>query len=73
MTTTATKNCKKCGAAFTASANDYTVNCPAHRGRAASAAKVIASTTVTCTCGKTVYTDGFGHATGNTCPRGCDG
>lgn len=28
-----TKHCKTCGAAFEASAADYTVNCPAHRGR----------------------------------------
>lgn len=31
--TAKTKTCRKCGAEFTASANDYTVNCPEHRGR----------------------------------------
>lgn len=25
-----------------------------------------------CRCGKTVYVDGFGHRTGNTCPRHCE-
>lgn len=26
------KNCKTCGKPFMSSANDYTVNCPEHRG-----------------------------------------
>ena len=29
-----TRYCRTCGAPFTASKNDYTVNCPDHRGRA---------------------------------------
>ncbi len=33
MTSSDTRYCRKCGKAFTASPNDYTVNCPEHRGR----------------------------------------
>jgi hypothetical protein len=33
MANTHTKHCKTCGAPFEASRSDYTVNCPAHRGR----------------------------------------
>jgi len=29
------------------------------------------ATPVNCHCGKTVIVDGFGHRTGNTCPRHC--
>ena len=33
-----TRYCRKCGKPFTASKNDYTVNCPEHRGRATTSA-----------------------------------
>lgn len=65
---TAVRHCRKCGAPFAASRADSTVHCPAHRGRAARAAKVADSKTVICGCGKTVIVDGFGTKTGNTCP-----
>jgi DNA-directed RNA polymerase subunit RPC12/RpoP len=61
------RHCRVCGAAFTRSRTDSTVNCPAHRGRARRAA-VTVSKTVICRCGKTVIVDGFGSRTGNTCP-----
>ena len=69
-TMTATRYCATCGAPFTASPADYTVNCPAHRGRAAAQAAPAAPALATCYCGKTV-TAGPGVAAGTTCPRDC--
>jgi hypothetical protein len=72
--TPTTKTCKTCGAPFAASPNDYTVNCPKHRGRTPQTATATPAAT-TCFCGKTVT-----HANGHrvyidghpvTCPRGC--
>jgi hypothetical protein len=62
------RHCRVCGAEFTASRTDRTVNCAAHRRRAGASRAAVASKSVICHCGKTVIRDGFGTATGQTCP-----
>jgi hypothetical protein len=69
------KTCICCGASFAPSRTDSTVRCPACRARrrdyAQATGRDICKTKL-CKCGKTVYVDGFGAATGNTCPRHCE-
>lgn len=67
------KNCRNCGATFTKSRADVTVNCPACRAAVRDRIDRITQCVppVLCDCGKTVLTDGFGKSTGQTCPRDC--
>jgi hypothetical protein len=69
-----TATCRKCGAPFKPSRTGFTVNCPAHRGRAP---RTTTRTATTCRCGKTVthvnrvpVTNPWGPGV-VTCPREC--
>lgn len=63
------RTCRTCGATFEGSRTDYTVNCPACRGKAHKPA-TSSRTVTTCRCGKTVVATN-GVSTGLTCPRNC--
>lgn len=77
---TDTKACRECGNAFEKSPADTTVYCPDCRKRRRRDARITGAkdsilaggrTKRFCPCGKTVLIDGFGHPTGNRCPRKC--
>ena len=69
--TTTTAHCRQCGKPFPASRTGYTVHCPEHRGRRATATTAAATVAlILCRCGKTVLA-GPGVTAGTTCPRGC--
>ena len=67
---TATRTCRDCGAPFTRSPADVTVRCPSCRsGRRRAATAPRHARPELCSCGKTVFVDGFGSACSSSCPQ----